>query len=107
MAVMDTELKTMLKKQGVLDETIEHLRKQECSDLVLFADWVEEGKEWVAFVASAPDPTKSTAAEAPRLKAVWRRAKTIVERKEIIEKPKDWGAKTWRNRYPLTSTKIL
>ena len=80
---MDTELRSVLNKQGFHADMVTFLEGLGCLTLPVFAQWLDEPKEWTALVAKSP--RKEDPSEAPKLKAVWARARTISQRRDNRE----------------------
>jgi hypothetical protein len=76
---MDQELKCLLSKGSISDETSAWLEGQGCTNVEIFACWADSIDKWSAIARASPN--QAEAAEAPRLKAAWRRAVTLSDRR--------------------------
>ena len=81
--ILGSELTQTLAKQGVQKETREWFNDQGCCMLALFATWVDEVAEMTALARAGP--MAKDAAEGPRLKAAYKKAKAVMERRDERE----------------------
>ena len=102
-AEIEPLLKTLLEKNGVPQEILDHMKDLECNSVSVFANWVEKKEDLKRAILDAT-PKKDDPSALARLKMAWRQAEAVVDRgvkrssegltEEALDEPLDSGVFT-------------